>query len=334
MGDPAGIGPDIILAAHSNSAAAGTDLPPFIVFGDPAVFRDRSIALQNPVPIAEIELEPNALTRLAPHALPVVPIPCAIPVVAGSPDSQNGQTVIACIDRATAAVAAGTLSGLVTAPISKATVYGAGFAYPGHTEYLAALAERHFPGRTYQSVMMIASDVLRVVPLTIHVPLADVPRLITPDLITSTIEIVAEALKLDFAIDRPRIAVAGLNPHAGEGGSIGREELEVITPALDALRAHGLNINGPLSGDTLFHAAARSTYDAVVCMYHDQALIPIKTLAFDTGVNVTLGLPFVRTSPDHGTAFAIAGTGKASAASFVAALRLGRTLARGRLRHH
>jgi 4-hydroxythreonine-4-phosphate dehydrogenase len=235
--------------------------------------------------------------------------------------------VIAAIEAATAAVAAGHASAIVTAPISKETLYATGFPFPGHTEFLAELAARHRPGQTFHPVMMLACDQLRVVPLTIHIPLQDVPGRITADLLTSTARILAADLTRYFGLARPRIAIAGLNPHAGEGGTIGREEVEVIAPAIARLRGEGLDIAGPLSADTMFHAAARARYDAAICMYHDQAHLPIKTLAFDEGVNVTLGLPFVRTSPDHGTAFDIAGTGKARPDSFIAALRLAAKMA-------
>ena len=234
--------------------------------------------------------------------------------------------MIGAIDAATAAVMAGAARAVVTNPIAKSVLYAAGFSHPGHTEYLAALAERAHPGARCTPVMMLASDELRVVPLTVHVPVAAVPRLITAALIDATVRTTHAALQSDFAIAAPRIAVAGLNPHAGEHGSIGTEDRDVIAPAVVKLRRDGLDVTGPHSADTLFHAAARTGYDVVIAMYHDQALIPLKTLAFDSGVNVTLGLPFVRTSPDHGTAFDIAGQGKASPESLIAALRLADTL--------
>jgi len=235
--------------------------------------------------------------------------------------------VIAAIERAVAEVAAERAAAIVTCPIAKSTLYASGFAHPGHTEFLGALAERHYPGSQPTPVMMLASEELRVVPLTVHVPLADVPRLVTAQRIAEVAHVTARDLAHRFGVARPRLAVAGLNPHAGEDGTLGREEVEVIRPAIAALRSEGLDISGPHSGDTLFHAAARRRYDAAICMYHDQALIPLKTLAFDTGVNVTLGLPFVRTSPDHGTAFDIAGSGRAEAASLVAALHMAARMA-------
>ena len=220
----------------------------------------------------------------------------------------------------------GRASAVVTNPIAKSALYKAGFEFPGHTEYLAALAERFAPG-PHRAVMMLAGPDLRTVPVTIHIPLAEVPKRLTTELIVATGRIVARDLARRFGIAAPRIAVCGLNPHAGEDGAIGREDIEVVPPAVAALRAEGIDAFGPLPADTLFHAAARARFDAALGMYHDQALIPIKTLAFDEGVNVTLGLPFVRTSPDHGTAFEIAGTGRARPDSLVAALRLAAVLA-------
>ena len=220
---------------------------------------------------------------------------------------------------------AGRVAGLCTAPIHKAALIdGASFAWPGHTEFLADLA-----GVT-QVAMMLACDTLRVVPVTIHIPLAEVPERLTARLLTDTILITHAGLRCDFGIARPRLAVAGLNPHAGEEGKMGREEIDLITPVLEVLRAEGLDIAGPLSADTMFHAGARSRYDVAIAMYHDQALIPIKTLDFAGGVNVTLGLPFVRTSPDHGTAFDIAGRGLADATSMIAALRMAARMAAAR----
>ncbi len=243
----------------------------------------------------------------------------------GRPDPAHAQAVIRVIARAVELVNSGACSAVVTGPINKKALKdGAGFSHPGHTEYLAALAG------VPRVVMMLASEMLRVVPATIHIPLADVPRMLDRRLLVETIRITADALTHDFGIDVPRIAVAGLNPHAGEGGMMGREEIETILPAIEALRDEGLAIAGPMSADTMFHAAARAGYDVAVAMYHDQALIPIKTLDFAGGVNVTLGLPFVRTSPDHGTAFDIAGRGIADPSSLIAALVLAGGMARNR----
>jgi 4-hydroxythreonine-4-phosphate dehydrogenase len=237
---------------------------------------------------------------------------------------------IASITHAVELVTQDICSAVVTNPIAKQTLYGAGFTYPGHTEYLSVLAERLVPGRQWPPVMMLAAPMLRVVPVTVHIPLAQVPSALSIDLIVQTASITAAALASDFQIARPRLAVAGLNPHAGEGGTIGREDEEIVRPAIHRLRRDGIDVTGPHSADTLFHAQARKAYDAVIAMYHDQALIPLKTLAFDDGVNVTLGLPFVRTSPDHGTAFDIAGTGRARPDSLIAALRLADEMAAGR----
>jgi 4-hydroxythreonine-4-phosphate dehydrogenase len=244
--------------------------------------------------------------------------------IPGRPETTDPAAVIESIRRAVELVQTGECAAVVTCPIAKKTLIDAGFAFPGHTEYLAALT--HAP----RAVMMLAVDGLRVVPVTVHVPLAQVPTLLTEDLIVVTGRITAAALRRDFAIPAPRLAIAGLNPHAGEGGALGGEEAAVIIPAIERLRAEGIAVTGPHPADTMFHAAARARYDAALCMYHDQALIPLKTIDFDRGVNVTLGLPIVRTSPDHGTAFDIAGKGIASPASLIAAIELAAQLAERR----
>ena len=308
IGDPAGIGPDIALASWLERAREG--LPPFVVYGDAAVLEQRARKLAWRVPIATVGTAAEARDAFA-TALPVRPMRV-----------DADRLVVAAIEAAVAAVVQGEAPALVTNPATKKTLQGPTLPYPGHTELLAALAAHHHPGRVFRPVMMLASDELKVVPATVHIPLAAVPRTLTRQLLLETMRTTAAALRLDFGIAAPRLAVCGLNPHAGEGGLIGSEEDEVIAPAIAELAAEGVAVSGPLSADTLFHAEARRTYDAAVAMYHDQALIPIKTLAFDRGVNVTLGLPFVRTSPDHGTAFALAGTGKARPGSFIAALRL------------
>jgi 4-hydroxythreonine-4-phosphate dehydrogenase len=307
-------------------------VPPFLFVGDADALAERAIALGVRCPIALVAKPIEAVAAFD-HAIPVLPVRLRASVHAGAPDAANAGPIIAAIETAVAAVAAGDAAAVVTNPISKHVLHQAGFRHPGHTEFLGALAEHHQPGLRAHPVMMLACDELRVVPLTVHIPLADVPKAVTPARITRTVRTLAESLRRDFGLQRPRIAVAGLNPHAGEGGSIGHEELDLIAPALAELRATGITVTGPHPADTLFHAAARATYDAVLAMYHDQALIPIKTLAFDTGVNVSLGLPFVRTSPDHGTAFDIAATGRASAASLIAALRLAADLAGRRAAH-
>lgn len=319
MGDPAGIGLDITIAAWL--AREERTLPPFVLFADPDAVATRAAALGAPIAVEPVERAAEGAAKFA-RALPVIRVRLGAPTAPGRPDSANAGAVISSIEQATAAVESGGASALVTNPISKSNLYARGFAYPGHTEFLGALAARHDPGRRAMPVMILVSSELRVVPLTVHIPLADVPGAITRDLILDTARTTHRALRRDFGVPAPRIAVAGLNPHAGEDGAIGREEETVIAPAIAALGKEGLDVTGPYPADTLFHAAARITYDAVIAMYHDQALIPLKTLAFDTAVNVTLGLPFVRTSPDHGTAFDIAGTGRASPESFIAALKL------------
>jgi 4-hydroxythreonine-4-phosphate dehydrogenase len=324
MGDPAGIGLDVTIAAWARRATV--PLPPFVLLPDPDALARRARQLGVRCEMDVVSALPSA-RELPQEALPVLPVTLKAPVEAGTANPVNASAVIEAIERAVGETMAGRASGVVTNPISKATLYAAGFAHPGHTEFLAELAKKHAPGRNWTPVMMLASDELRVVPLTIHIPLAEVPAAVTRERILEVCRITARDLAVRFGIPRPRIRVAGLNPHAGEGGSLGREEIEIITPAIETLQREGLDVSGPYSADTLFHAAARSRYDVAVCMYHDQALIPIKTIAFDTGVNVTLGLPFVRTSPDHGTAFDIAGTGKASPASLVAALHLAARMA-------
>jgi 4-hydroxythreonine-4-phosphate dehydrogenase len=322
MGDPAGIGPDILLASFADAHLA---LPRLVAFADPDVLRQRATQLGIEISITEIA-SPSLIETVNPRSLAVVPVRVAEHVTPGQPSAANGSAVIRAIDLAIAALKSGTVTAVVTNPIAKHVLYAAGFKHPGHTEYLGALAAQHWSGRPCTPVMMLAGPDLRVVPLTVHVPLADVPRLVTRNLILETAKITLASLKREFGIARPRLAVAGLNPHAGEAGTIGTEDEMIVRPAVAELQALGFAVTGPHSADTLFHAAARKTYDAVLCMYHDQALIPLKTLAFDDGVNITLGLPFVRTSPDHGTAFDIAGRGHARADSLIAALRMASTL--------
>ena len=314
-GEPAGIGAELAVKAR---AQLGAEVA-FFWIGDPG-------HLPAGCDFQEIS-DPSQTAMVPAHRLPVLALPFAGKAVAGQPDPANAAGVIAAIARGVELVQAGQASAICTAPIhKKALKDGAGFGFPGHTEFLAHLAG------VDRVVMLLASDALRVVPVTIHAALAEVPGLLTADLLDATIRITHAALVRDFAIAAPRLAVAGLNPHAGEGGTMGREEIEVIAPVLDRLRAEGFALTGPLSADTMFHARARAGYDAAICMYHDQALIPIKTLDFDGGVNVTLGLPFIRTSPDHGTGFDIAGKDVARADSLVAALRLAQALAEARLR--
>ena len=317
LGEPAGIGPDITFAAWRRRAEL--ELDPFYILADPKFLHARAKRMGVEVPIALVE--PAAAGAAFKTALPVVDIGVAVTAQPGRPDETSAPAAIASIRRAVADVNAGAASAVVTNPVAKNILYQSGFAEPGHTEYLAKLAEEA-TGVPAHPVMLLWSPELAVVPVTIHLPLKDVVARLTSDLIVETGRIVARDLARRFGIAHPRLAVAGLNPHAGEDGALGEEDLTVVGPAVERLKALGIDARGPLPADTMFHAAARATYDVALAMYHDQALIPIKTLAFDHGVNVTLGLPFVRTSPDHGTAFDIAGTGRADPSSLIAALRL------------
>jgi 4-hydroxythreonine-4-phosphate dehydrogenase len=269
---------------------------------------------------------PTDAARVFSRALPVLPLSSSVSAIPGQPDSQNAATTIESIDTAVALTRQGRAAAVVTNPIAKHVLYAAGFRHPGHTEYLAALAAG--PGEAPpHPVMMLWSDELAVVPVTVHIPLKDVPAALNQDLIVRTARIVAADLRNRFGLARPRLAVAGLNPHAGESATLGTEDRDIVGPAVAQLQAEGFSVTGPLPADTMFHAGARRTYDVALAMYHDQALVPIKTIAFDDAVNVTLGLPFVRTSPDHGTAFDIAGKGIARPGSLIAALRLAARLA-------
>jgi len=323
IGEPAGIGPEI--AAKAFLARDGEKLPPFYLIGDPDLLarRAREAGLD---PLTMRVAEPEDAAGLFAEALPVVPT-APMRGEAGRPDPADGPAIVAAIERAVADVAAGRAAAMVTAPIHKANLYAAGFPFPGHTEFLGALARRHWPDRSADPVMMLAGPDLRTVPVTVHIPLAEVPRRLTTERIVAVGRIVARDLRERFRIPAPRLAVAGLNPHAGENGTMGEEDASTIAPAVATLRAEGIDARGPLPADTLFHARARGSYDAVLAMYHDQALIPVKTIAFDETVNVTLGLPFVRTSPDHGTALDIAGRGVARPDSLIAALWLAAKLA-------
>lgn len=321
-GDPSGVGPDVLLLAYAQRARH--ELAPFYVLGDPAQLGSRAATLGLDIAIAVTTQERAG--QLFADALPVVPLQNSLGETPGAPSGDNAAGIIEAIERGTQDCFAGRAGGLVTAPIAKAVLYERGFAFPGHTEFLGALASAQ-TGKPCMPVMMIAGPELRTVPVTIHLPLSAIFAALTPALIADTIRVVNTDLKQRFGIASPRIAVAGLNPHAGESGTMGTEDDALIAPVLDVLRAEGLLIAGPLPSDTMFHAAARANYDVAVCMYHDQALIPAKTLAFDEGTNVTLGLPLIRTSPDHGTAFDIAGTGKARPDSFIAAVKVAQTMA-------
>jgi len=322
MGEPAGIGGELTLLAWRQRQAAG--LPPFFALDDPGRLGRLVAALGWTVPLEPIARPEEAAAAFA-RALPVLPVALARPVAAGRPDPANAAAVIEAIRRAAELAGAGRAAALVTNPIQKETLYAAGFRHPGHTEFLEELA-----GGDAKAIMMLACPGLRVVPVTVHVALKDAVQRLNVGAIVSAGRITARALMSDFGISRPRLAVAGLNPHAGENGAMGREEIDVIVPAVEALRAEGHAVSGPFPADTLFHAAARKRYDAVLCMYHDQALIPLKTIDFDRGVNVTLGLPFIRTSPDHGTATDIAGRGIANPDSLIAALQMAGEMAERR----
>jgi 4-hydroxythreonine-4-phosphate dehydrogenase len=322
LGEPAGIGPDLTLSVWHRRAEL--DIPPFYLAADPDFLARRAARLGLKVPLATVT--PDKAAAAFASALPVVALEVKTSAEPGRPDASSAPAAIASIRRAVADVMAGTAAAVVTNPVAKNVLYKSGFAEPGHTEFLARLVQEA-TGQALQPVMLLWSPELAVVPVTIHLPLKEIFKTLSTDLIVATGRIVARDLRARFRIARPRLAVAGLNPHAGEEGTLGEEDRAIVAPAVARLAAEGIDVRGPLPADTLFHERARATYDVALCMYHDQALIPIKTLAFDHGVNVTLGLPFVRTSPDHGTAFDIAGTGTADASSLIAALRLAARLA-------
>jgi 4-hydroxythreonine-4-phosphate dehydrogenase len=323
MGDPAGIGGELSLKAWLALRQTGLV---FVALDDPErlsrLARDMGLAV--PVQLVGDVAQAAEVFR---SALPVLAVPLAAVPVPGKPNLANARAVVASIEQATKLALAGAVGGVVTNPINKAALYQAGFAYPGHTEFLAELT-----GATGQQIMMLASPMLRVVPVTVHASLRDSIAMLTTDMIVAASRTTASALRRDFGIASPRLAIAGLNPHAGEQGALGTEETTLVRPAIDTLRAEGIDVSGPWPPDTMFTAAARARYDVAICMYHDQALIPLKTLDMDHGVNVTLGLPIVRTSPDHGTAFDIAGKGVADATSLLAALELAGVLAERRAR--
>ena len=322
LGEPAGIGPDITFAAWRRRAEL--ELAPFYLIADPAFIARRARRMAPGLAISVVE--PATAAAAFVDSLPVVDIGIEISAEPGRPDSSSAPAALAAIRRAVADVAEGFARAIVTNPIAKNVLYRSGFAEPGHTEFLAKLATEP-SGVASRPVMMLWSPELAVVPVTIHLPLREVVPALTTDLVVETGRIVAHDLRSRFGIARPRLAVAGINPHAGEQGALGDEDQVIVRPAVERLNAEGIEARGPLPADSLFHQTARAGFDVVLAMYHDQALIPIKTLAFDHAVNVTLGLPFVRTSPDHGTAFDIAGTGRASPGSLIAALQLAARLA-------
>ncbi|MEQ6332043.1 4-hydroxythreonine-4-phosphate dehydrogenase PdxA [Sphingobium sp. MK2] len=321
LGDPAGIGPEIVAKSWVMREARG--LAPFFAVGDPAALRAVWLG-----PITPISAPEEATAAFA-TGLPCLEIAKAGEIVPGSPSVDGARIAFQALEVAVGLARSGSAAGIVTAPVGKEQLYGVGFTHPGQTEFVA----ERCGVSSHNAVMMLAGPSLKVVPITIHIALADVPAALTIDLIRARAITTAKGMQKNFGIARPRLAVAGLNPHAGENGALGREEIEIIRPAIEQLRAEGLDIVGPLAADGMFHARARETYDVALCMYHDQALIPIKTLNFDDGVNITLGLPIVRTSPDHGTAFGIAGTDSANPGAMIAAIRMAEAAARARIAH-
>jgi 4-hydroxythreonine-4-phosphate dehydrogenase len=321
MGEPGGVGPELALDAWLRLKESG---PTFVLFADPDLTATVARYLGRDVPVAVVGSAAEAASQFR-RVLPVIPVKLAKPVEPGRPDPANASAVIQSIELAVVAARRGEVGAVVTNPIQKAALYAAGFRYPGHTEFLGEIA-----GTGIVPVMMLAGPDLRVVPVTIHVSLRDALAALNTDAIVETAQTVASALRRDFGIDAPRIAVAGVNPHAGEGGAMGDDDIRIVAPAVERLRKAGVSVAGPMSPDTMFTARARQTYDVAICMYHDQALIPIKTLDVDGGVNVTLGLSIVRTSPDHGTALDIAGKGLADVGSLVAAIRMADMIMRNR----
>ncbi len=322
MGEPAGVGAEIALKAWMRREELS--LPHFFLLDDPRRLARLADTLNWRVDLAEIDT-PADTDQVFDQYLPVLPHPLPGSVMPGTPDPANARAVLTAIETAAGLVQDGAAAAMVTNPINKAVLYETGFNHPGHTEYLAELA-----GPNVKPVMMLACPGLRVVPVTIHMALREVAEHLDQGAIEHAARVTAHALARDFGIENPQIVVSGLNPHAGEGGAMGREEIEIIKPAVDMLKSEGFHVLGPVPADTLFHERMRPTYDAAICMYHDQALIPIKTIDFHNGVNITLGLPFVRTSPDHGTAFEIAGTGVADERSLVAAIREAASMAERR----
>ena len=322
QGDPSGVGVEIALKCW---LARDASTMPFFLLANPDHVARVAVALGLNVPVRSCSPAESAAHFAT--ALPVVTLANPVVGAPGTPDPRDAPATLEAIERAVACVRAGEASAVVTNPIAKEPLYRAGFNHPGHTEWLGELAERGWNTGPLLPVMLLWSPMLAVVPVTIHVSLARAIEMLTTDAIVATARVVAADMRAKFGLNAPRLAIAGLNPHAGEAGTMGREDIDIVAPAIARLRAEGVDAFGPLPPDTMFHAAARARYDVAICMYHDQALIPIKTLAFDTGVNCTLGLPFARTSPDHGTAFDIAGKGVADPASLMAALNLAARLA-------
>ena len=315
LGDPAGIGPEIVASAYLRGGHE-----PFFAIGNPRALNAIGFGRWSAI------TSPSQAAGVFGEALPVLPVHGCQGVTPGQPGPCGAREALDALEMGVGLARDGAASGLVTAPVSKAELYAIGFHHPGQTEFVAercGIAEAN-------TAMLLVSGVLRVSPVTIHLPLREVPDALTVELIVARGRVVAKALVRDFGIAAPRLAVAGLNPHAGEGGALGREEIDVIAPAVASLREEGIDAFGPLPADTMFDPRARATYDAALCMYHDQALVPLKTLAFDEGVNMTAGLPIVRTAPDHGTAFGIAGKGAANPGAMIAAIRVAAQCARAR----
>ena len=320
-GEPAGVAPEI--TGQAWQALRGRPECTFFLLGDADYWRQR-----NPADVGiQVIGHPQEASAAFAEALPVLHRPLAVHPQPGRIEAATATQVIAAIDEAVDMAFAGAVAAIVTNPIQKEALYAAGFRHQGHTDYLAHLAGQR--GHRVTEVMMLVAQDLRTVPVTVHIPLKDVPQALTGEAIRAQARVTARDLARHFGIARPRLAFTGLNPHAGENGTMGSEDRDIIAPAIRQLAAEGLDVRGPLPADTAFHAEARATYDAILCMYHDQALIPVKTLDFHGGVNVSLGLPFIRTSPDHGTALAIAGAGLANPRSLIAAIELAATMARG-----
>jgi 4-hydroxythreonine-4-phosphate dehydrogenase len=324
LGDPAGVGPEIVVKAWQELRASG---PAFVAVGD---FQSLASASAGGASILRRVTSPEEAPRIFAEALPVLDLPLRAPVIAGQPSSAAAPAIIQWIETAVGLALRGAVSGVVTAPIAKAPLYEAGFKFPGHTEFLGELTAAASYDGARGPIMMLTAQDLRVTLVTVHTPLAKVAGAISVETIVNAGLVTAQSLRRDFGVLAPRVAVAGLNPHAGESGGIGREEIEIVEPAVRALRNLGVDATGPYPADTLFPAEMRNRYDAALCLYHDQALIPVKMLDFWGGVNVTLGLPIVRTSPDHGTAFDIAGRGLARPDSLIAAIRLAEQMAQRR----
>ncbi len=318
IGEPSGVGPEVILKAWFKRKEF--NLADFFVIGSATILEKYAEHLSLNVPISTITAPEQTASKFR-ISLPVLDLNLANEFVLGTPTITTAPMVIGAIEKSVELIMNGSVRAMVTAPIHKAALYEAGFKSPGHTEFLAQICE-NYKGEPFHPVMMLASEQLCVVPLTIHVALKDVPGLINEEIIIKTVKIINFSMQKYFGLENPRIAISGLNPHAGENNAFGREETDIIIPAIEKLKLEAIRITGPIPADTMFHKAARDKYDVALCMYHDQALIPIKTIDFDAGVNVTLGLPIIRTSPDHGTALNIAGRGLANPTSIINSLKL------------